>query len=174
MRPTHPATIIFYRKIEMKKRNNKIIEMNDFVDIPGYPGYQVTRSGIVRSNGYKKLNKILKPIDSNGYSLVKCGSLVMIHRLVAFTFIPNPDNLVEVDHINNRRSDNRVENLQWISHADNVRKQSRNIDCKGYCWSQYSWRVHYTIDSKQHTKRFKHEDDAQFYVSLLKVIYPRY
>lgn len=49
----------------------------------------------------------------------KCISL-SIHRLVATAFIPNPDNLPEVNHINHDGTDNRVENLEWVSHRQNT------------------------------------------------------
>jgi hypothetical protein len=48
----------------------------------------------------------------------------MIHRIVAQTFIKNPKKLETVDHINNISTDNRVENLQWLSREDNTRKST--------------------------------------------------
>jgi hypothetical protein len=42
------------------------------------------------------------------------------HRLVATQFLTNPDNLPEVDHINHNRTDNRIDNLRWCSHSDNM------------------------------------------------------
>lgn len=51
---------------------------------------------------------------------------VHIHQAVAKAFIPNPANLSDVDHINNDKTDNRAENLQWLSHRDNLRKKSKD------------------------------------------------
>ena len=51
---------------------------------------------------------------------------VHVHRAVAKAFIPNPFNLSDVDHINNDKTDNRADNLQWLSHRDNLRKKSKD------------------------------------------------
>lgn len=45
---------------------------------------------------------------------------VYIHRIIAQLFIPNPNNLLEVNHINSDRGDNKVENLEWITRKDNL------------------------------------------------------
>ena len=110
-------------------------------DIEGYNGdYQVSNLGRVKSFKYGK-EKILKPQKLNtGYlsiNLCKNGKMKTsrINRLVAEAFLPNPENLSEVDHINSDKTNNCVENLQWISHVENCRKketgwgQSKRIIC---------------------------------------------
>lgn len=95
-------------------------------DIKNYEGlYAITSCGKVWS--YRK-KKFLEPVISNrGYLIValyKDGQYkwYSIHRLVAEAYIPNPDNLPQVDHIDNDKTHNYVNNLQWITNKDNVRK----------------------------------------------------
>lgn len=74
--------------------------------------------------------KILRPTLLNtGYCQV-CLTLRQkhsVHRLVASAFIPNPDALPEVNHKNGTPSDNRVENLEWVTHSDNLRHAFREL-----------------------------------------------
>lgn len=101
-------------------------------DIEGYEGlYRVSNVGQVKS---LKSNKILKPNSNNtgGYLQVvlsKNGEAkrFYIHRLVAEAFLPNEDELPEVDHINSDKTDNRVANLQWISRVENLRKKETGM-----------------------------------------------
>ena len=97
-------------------------------DINGYEGlYQISNFGNVKSlprQGAK--GKILKPSKINiGYLRVglnkngKCKRY-LIHRLVAEAFLPNPDNKPCIDHINANKTDNRICNLQWVTHKENM------------------------------------------------------
>lgn len=97
-------------------------------DIKNYEGqYAITSCGKVWSY---KTKRFLKPAKNNdGYlhvHLCKGGKSkdFKIHRLVAETYIPNPNNLEDVDHIDRNREHNYIKNLQWMTHADNVRKSS--------------------------------------------------
>lgn len=82
--------------------------------IENKPNYEVNELGQVRN---KKTKRILKQsIRKDGYCQVMLGRKTVplyIHRLVAETFIPNPNNMSQVDHINGNKSDNRLENLRW-------------------------------------------------------------
>jgi hypothetical protein len=107
--------------------------------IVGFEGYyEVGSFGNVRSvtrtvpdsrNGSRTCQgKALKPnVTHGGYSYVMLyrshkGFCKTVHRLVAKAFIPNPENLNEVDHISGVKSDNSAENLQWVSMAENRKR----------------------------------------------------
>lgn len=91
--------------------------------IDGYENYSVSKDGDVRND---KTERILKPHHNKaGYqsiNLYKNGKVkhFQVHRLVAETFIPNPDDLPCIDHINTIRDDNRVENLRWVTYKENM------------------------------------------------------
>lgn len=93
-------------------------------DIKGYEGkYQVSNLGNVRSLNYHRMGitKLLKiRKDKDGYNmayLVRSGynRPVGVHRLVAQAFIPNPNKYPCVNHKNEVKDDNRVENLEWCA-----------------------------------------------------------
>ena len=66
-------------------------------------------------------------LHSNGYKVVRIFKKnYRVHRLVAETFIPNPENKPFIDHINRIKTDNRVENLRWVTSQENNNNTKRN------------------------------------------------
>jgi hypothetical protein len=99
--------------------------------IAGFPNYSVSNTGLVRN---ERRGTVLRqtPLLNGGYLRVKLcdngrAASCLVSRLVVQAFIgPIPEGL-EVDHTNQQRDDNRVENLRIVSRRDNMRNQrSRN------------------------------------------------
>lgn len=72
-----------------------------------------------------KSGRILKPGNVQGYLQIglRINGIILrkyIHRLVAETFIPNPNNLPEINHKDNNRKNNRVDNLEWVTAQQNT------------------------------------------------------
>ena len=101
--------------------------MEDWKWIQGYENdYKICSNGDVISCKFNK-EKILKPGNNTcGYLFVilsknKKQKHFRIHRLIAIYFIDNPNNYEFVDHINQNKTDNRIENLRWITKSGNCR-----------------------------------------------------
>lgn len=99
---------------------------------------------------------ILQTNKKNGYSyvvLMKNGKrhLKSIHRLVSEAFIQNQDNKPCIDHINTIRTDNRVENLRWCSHKENMNNENSVIQMKKSHTGDKNW--NYGIHWSEEVKR---------------------
>lgn len=101
----------------------ELFEDEKIKEIENFPGYFVTNYGRIWSNFSRKW---LKPTENKRgnhnrlYVSLGRGNKRYVHRLVAETFIPNPENLNEVDHIDTNGLNNRVENLRWVTHNENM------------------------------------------------------
>lgn len=92
--------------------------------IPGYPHYKASSDGRIWSEYTHKYLVSSKQFDT-GYTSVELfengkGKRISVHRLIALAFLPNPNNYPVVNHKNEIRNDNRVENLEWCTQQYNV------------------------------------------------------
>lgn len=97
----------------------------EWKDIPNYEGlYQASNLGNIRS--IYRYKKIIKPyIDKDGYYRIrlyknKKGTYKGVHKWVAETFIPNPHNYKEINHKDENKTNNRIENLEWCDNWYNI------------------------------------------------------
>lgn len=122
--------------------------MEQWKPIKGYDHYDISNLGRVKSleriahtplASYLKPENILKAADNGkGYKFVRLwqdgkSKKHYIHRLVAEAFIPNPNNYPEVNHIDSDPSNNKVDNLEWVTHRQNAKhmmSQGRGAMCR--------------------------------------------
>lgn len=95
--------------------------MEQWKTIHNYPNYKISNLGNIRNI---QRDKLMKPYFRKGYTLVKlsCGnksSEKKIHRLVAVHFISNPNNYLCINHKDENKSNNCVNNLEWCTHLYN-------------------------------------------------------
>ena len=125
---------------------NSTCESTDdsFQSLPGFSSYKVDRLGRCKSY-LTKYPVFMRPHrDENGYYSYSLkndegkSQMIKRHRAVAITFIPNPENKPEVDHIDRKPGNDKVENLQWVTKIENAankdyeeiaRKQYKRIGC---------------------------------------------
>ena len=114
-------------------------ELKDLVKIPDFCGYFASKKGKIYTtlkqgcrNRYD-LSKRISPVELNirytnkDYARVYMRREstnkredVYVHRIIAELFIPNPDNLPEVNHKDSNRKNNYYQNLEWVSRIDNI------------------------------------------------------
>lgn len=106
-------------------------------DIPGYEGkYAATSCGKIWS--YRR-NRFLKSCgEKDNYQIVNLcdkGSIktCYVHRLVAMTYLPNPDNLPEINHIDKHKDNNCLSNLEWCTRNYNMAYNIGKENCSIYC-----------------------------------------
>lgn len=123
--------------------------------IPGYEDYYlVSENGDVWSVRSKR--NLVPKLQKSGYlrialSVTGCRKDFPIHRLVALAFIPNPENKPTVNHINENKTDNRVENLEWATtHEQNVHGTRTARAMANTDWAVRSAKMDYVEIARKH------------------------
>jgi hypothetical protein len=126
--------------------------MENWLPVVGFEGYEISDLGNVRG----KFGRILKPgANTDGYHFVglygDTKKQVLVHRLVAAAFLGPCPAGHEVDHHNDIRTDNRLANLKYLTHSENIRKQPKRAGCAsdyigvyktGNRWQSHASRVY--------------------------------
>ena len=109
--------------------------MEEWRKIPGFEEYEVSSEGCVRGGrwGHSKTPSI----DKDGYLRLglydadKKQKWLLVHRLVALAFIPNPENKPEIDHIDRNKYNNLIHNLRWVDDSEQALNRNNPIGESG-------------------------------------------
>jgi hypothetical protein len=134
--------------------------------------YSVSPDGAIISNKFNKIKILSQHNHIGGYKLVSLridgkGKLLLVHRVVAETYIPNPNNLPEINHINCIRDDNRVENLEWCDRSYNMKYAYKSGRINPMTGNTHSPEAKAKI-SKTHKGR-KNTDETKMKMRLTKL-----
>lgn len=119
------AAISHMQRMKMSVEFATMIEDMRFVvsSVGTNDKYQISRFGIIKNTITNRF--ILGTLNHYGYidfTIFSANDHQKLHRLVAYTFLPNPNGLSEVHHVNSNKVDPCVWNLEWVSHSENMKR----------------------------------------------------
>lgn len=100
-----------------------------WLDVPEFPTHEVSNEGVVRRKSDRKIMSTCSTLTSAKYGtsyvvltfyVNKKSYKRYLHRVVASAFLPNPDNLPQVNHIDENKFNNNASNLEWCTAAHNI------------------------------------------------------
>ncbi len=128
--------------------DDKELEEEEWREIESHGGYSISTKGRVKGRKFQ----VLAQRTYDGYKLISLTEwqeqkrkVFRVHRLVAEAFLPNPLGLPEVNHIDRNRANNRVENLEWCTRAENVERRGPSKAPVPYEWDDLPGEVWRTI-----------------------------
>ncbi len=176
--------------LSFTQRDNPVLNTEIWKEINELP-YEISNLGTVRRKSdaayyYRNRTHIKPYVNNKGYlcvNLYKNSKMYkfQVHRLIAINFIPNPNNLPEVNHIDGVKLNNSIGNLEWCTHQQNTqhawdtglhtirngtassKRQGSTSVYRGVSWSEQRkrWCVYITVDKKHYgVGRFKNEIEA--------------
>ena len=96
-------------------------ESNEWEVLVNHPDYEINVNYPHQIRNISTGRIVKESMNKDGYLRVYLnGKHYYKHRIIALQFIPNPDNLPQIDHINGLRSDNHINNLRWVSNKQNA------------------------------------------------------
>jgi len=110
------------------------------------------------NNGYPR---VFVKLEGEGYNANKC---MYLHRLVAETYVDNPLELPEVNHIDGNKTNNHEDNLEWVTHQENIQKAWDNGQFKAR-YGKDHW--NYGRKASDHTKKLQS-------ISKMGILHPKY
>lgn len=105
---------------------NMFVNNSKYKEIPGFNGkYYASINGDIISVNNRSIKLLKASLRDNGYlsvglSISNVPKTYFVHRLIAEAFLPKIDGKDCVNHKNSNRNDNRVDNLEWVTHEENM------------------------------------------------------
>ncbi len=141
--------------------------------IPNFPNYSITTDGRVWSHLCNRF--LVAHMTKTGYQRIMlrvngASKMMLVHRLVALTYLPNPENKEEVDHINRKPYNCRLENLRWSTAKENQNNKPVRRGNIAFRRDSYNcpWRFRWCSLNECHSASFKTKQEAE---AMQKIVY---